>query len=258
MKRVQEKVAVVTGAARGLGLAMVTRLAEQGAHVLFTDIDSKEGLAQEERLHAAGLSVAFEVQDVTDPARWPPLLEAARARWGRLDVVVNNAGVAYISDIEATTLAQWRTTLAVNLDGVFLGTQAAIAAMKGQGGGSIINIASIEALVGEALIPAYNASKAAARLLTKSAAIHCARKGYDIRINNVCPGFVDTQLVSGAMATLPSDEAQAFASRVLSRIPQGRFGEPLDIAQAVLFLASDESRYMTGSDLVVDGGYTAG
>jgi len=257
MKRMQDKVAVITGGARGLGLAAVERLCEEGARVLFTDVLEAEGLAQLERLKGIGHQVAFEPQDVTDPERWGAVLDAAIARWGRLDVLVNNAGVAIVSDIESLTFAQWRKTLSVNLDGVFLGTQAAVARMKA-GGGSIVNMASIEGLVGEPLVPAYNASKGAVRVFTRSVAIHCARHGYGIRVNNVCPGFADTQMVSGELARMPPAEAQAFAGRVLQRTPMGRFATPGEIAHAVLFLASDESSYMTGTDFIVDGGYTAG
>lgn len=257
MKRMTDKVAVITGGARGLGLAAVERLCEEGARVLFTDVLEAEGQVQLERLKGLGYAVAFEVQDVTEPERWGVVLDAAVARWGRLDVLVNNAGVAIISDIESLTLAQWRKTLSVNLDGVFLGTQAAVARMKAKGG-SIVNIASIEGIVGEPLIPAYNASKGAVRVFTKSVAIHCARQGYGIRVNNVCPGFADTQMVSGELARMAPADAQAFAGRVLQRIPMARFATAAEIANAVLFLASDESSYMTGADFIVDGGYTAG
>lgn len=256
MKRVQDKVAVITGGARGLGLASVERLCEEGARVLFTDLDVAEGDLQCARLGGLGYTVAFEMQDVTRQEQWGPVLDSAIARWGRLDVLVNNAGIGVIGDIENCSLADWRKTLSVNLDGVFMGTQAAIARMK-TSGGSIINMASIEGIIGEPLVTAYNASKGGVRLLTKSAATHCARKGYGIRINNVCPGFVATQMVAGAAAQMQPQDAQAWAQTLIARIPQGRFASPPEIAQAVLFLASDESSYMTGSDLVIDGGHTA-
>ena len=253
MARVQGKVCLVTGAARGLGLAAAELLVAQGARVMLTDLDRAVGEAEARRL---GADAAFMVQDVTQAKQWHDVLDAIHARWGRLDVLVNNAGVADIADVENVSLKTWTRTLDINLSGVFLGTQAAIARMK-EHGGSIINIASIEGLVGDALIPAYNASKGGVRIFSRSAAIHCARSGYNIRINNVCPGFAETQMVSGALATMKPEAAQDFAARTLARIPMGRFGKPSEIAAAVLFLASDESSYVTGSDLVVDGGMTA-
>lgn len=252
-KRVEGKVCVVTGGARGLGLAAVEALLAEGAKVLLTDLDQAEGQKQAERL---GADAEFVAQDVTDEASWDKVLDQAISRWGKLDVVVNNAGIALIADVEKSDLEGWKRTLDVNLTGVYLGTQAAIARMK-DSQGSIVNIASIEGICGEPEIPAYNATKGGVRIFSRSAAIHCARSGYKIRINNVCPGFADTQLVSGALATMAPSDAEAFAARQLSRIPMGRFAQPSEIASAILFLASDESSYMTGSDLVVDGGLTA-
>lgn len=225
--------------------------------MLITDLNGEEGREQQARLTGLGYSVAFEEQDVIQPEGWPRVLDAVIARWGRLDVLVNNAGIAIISDVEALSFENWRKTLAVNLDAVFLGTQAAIARMKKTGGGSIINLASIEGLIGDPLVPAYNASKGGVRLFTKSVAIHCARKGYGIRVNCVCPGFAETQMVAGEIGKLSPDDANAFVGRLMQSIAQGRFAKPIEIAHAVLFLASDESSYMTGSDFVVDGGYTA-
>ena len=253
MGRVEGKVCVVTGGARGLGLAAAEALLAQGAKVLITDIDSAEGEMQAKRL---GANVQFRKQDVTNVAQWNETLDAATKKWGALDVLVNNAGVADIADVETVPPEIWKRTLDINLTGVFLGTQAAIVRMKGRGG-SIVNIASIEGLIGEALVPAYNASKGGVRIFSKSAAIHCARGGYNIRINNVCPGFAETQMVAGALAGMKPEAAQEFAGRTLARIPMGRFAKPSEIAAAVVFLASDESSYVTGSDLVVDGGMTA-
>lgn len=251
--RVEGKVCVVTGGARGLGLAAVEALLAEGAKVLLTDIDQAEGEAQAARL---GVNAMFRVQDATQPKAWDETLDAVIAKWGRLDVLVNNAGIALMQDVEHASLQGWQRTLDINLTAVFLGTQAAIGRMKATQG-SIVNIASIEGLVGEPEIPAYNATKGGVRIFSKSAAIHCARSGYRIRINNVCPGFASTQMVSGALATMKPEDAQAFAARTLARIPMGRFAEPSEIAAVVLFLASDESSYVTGSDLVVDGGLTA-
>ncbi|MGH8504652.1 MAG: glucose 1-dehydrogenase [Stenotrophobium sp.] len=253
MGRVKGKFCVVTGGARGLGLAAAETLLAEGAKVMITDVDRAAGEAEAKRL---GANAMFMAQDVTDAQRWQAVLDAVVAQWGRLDVLVNNAGIANIVDIENISADIWRRTLDINLSGVFLGTQAGIARMKAHGG-SIVNMASIEGMVGDALIPAYNASKGGVRIFSRSAAIHCARSGYNIRINNVCPGFAETQMVSGALATMKPEAAQDFAAKTLGRIPMGRFGKPAEIAAAVLFLASDESSYVTGSDLVVDGGMTA-
>jgi 3alpha(or 20beta)-hydroxysteroid dehydrogenase len=255
--RMQGKVCVVTGAARGLGLAAAERLLQEGASVLLTDFDVAQLEIECKRLAALGHAVDFRNQDVTREDQWSFALDAAIKKWGRLDVLVNNAGVALVGNIETLSMDAWRKTLAANLDSVFIGIQQAVARMKATGGGSIVNVASIEGLIGEPLIPAYNASKGAVRILTKSAAIHCARSGYKIRVNSVCPGFAETQMVAGALATMAPEQAAAFAASTLSRIPLGRFAQPVEIAHAVLFLASDESSYMTGADLVVDGGFTA-
>ena len=255
--RMQDKVCVVTGGARGLGLAAAERLLAEGARVLLTDIDASAGRAQQARLEAQGLPVRFVQHDVTDAAQWRTALDAATDPWGRIDVLVNNAGIGAFESIDTASFESWRRTLSVNLDGVFLGIQQVLPRMKASKGGSIVNIASIEGIVGEALLPAYNASKAAVRLLSKSTAIHCARSGYGVRVNSVCPGFVGTELVSNALAQLSEADAQALAAVTIGRIPMGRFGEPAEIANVVLFLASDESSYVTGADLVVDGGLTA-
>lgn len=251
--RVKDKVCVISGGARGLGLAAAEALLAEGAKVLITDIDASIGAEQAARL---GVNAMFLKHDVTDPAQWNAALDAAIAKWGRLDVVVNNAGIADLVDIENITSKVWQRTLDINLTGVMLGTQAAISRMKGKGG-SIVNIASIEGMLGEPALPAYNAAKGGVRIFSRSAAIHCARSGYNIRVNNVCPGFAETQMVSGALATLSPTDAQLFAEKTLARIPMGRFAKPSEIAAVVLFLASDEASYVTGSDLVVDGGMTA-
>lgn len=256
MSNVDGKVCVITGGARGLGLAAAERLLAGGARVLITDLDVAEGQAVVKRLDPNGKHLAFCRHDVTQPSDWDGVLDLAEQHFGPVQVLVNNAGIALLGTIESLSFEDWRRTQAVNLDAVFLGTQKGVARMK-QGGGSIINIASIEGLIGEPLIVAYNASKAGVRLLSKSAAIHCARAGYPVRINSVCPGFAETQMVSGAMGTLPPDEAQRFVERTLARIPLGRFAQAAEIAAAIVFLASDASSYMTGSDLVIDGGFTA-
>lgn len=252
MNRLQGKTALITGAGSGLGLATAQSFAREGARVVLTDIDRSRVEAEAERLSAAGHAVTALAHDVTLEADWDRVIAAA----GTLDVLVNNAGIARLGSIEQAGLKEWRSVLEINLDGVFLGTQKAILAMKGRGG-SIINVSSIEGIIGEPNLAAYNASKGGVRLLTKSAALHCAANGYDIRVNSLHPGYIATPMVSGALATMPADVAQALQADIVSRIPLGRLALADEIAPALVFMASDESRYMTGSELVIDGGYTA-
>jgi len=254
--RLKDKIVLVTGAASGIGLASVEACAREGAVVIISDVNSKEGEAQAQRLVVDGLAVEFVQQDVASEADWRRVVDEILRRHGRLDVLVNNAGIVVIAPIEQETLEGWRRTQAVNMEGVFLGSREAVRAMK-DGGGSIVNISSIEGIVGGPMVPAYNAAKGGVRLLTKSVALHCAQQGYRIRVNSVHPGYVGTPLVTNALGALPPDQAAALHQDLLGRIPMGRLGEPREIANVVLFLASDESSYMTGSELVVDGGYTA-
>lgn len=256
MNRLSNCVCLVTGAAAGIGLATAERLLQEGALVLLTDLDADAGQTQVERLRGEGLNAHFLQQDAACEEAWQRTMGHVREQWNLLDVLVKNAGIAILADVENLTLAQWRKSNAVNLDGVFLGTQQAIAMMKGRGG-SIINIASIEGFIGEPMVPSYNAGKGGVRMFTKAAAAHCARKGYNIRINNVCPGYVATPMISGGMLGLPAEQVQAFQSYLGDRIPMGRLAEPAEIAGAVAFLASADASYVTGSDLVVDGGYLA-
>lgn len=257
MPRMQDKTCLVTGAASGIGLATATRLAQAGAHVWLTDLNTTQGEAAAAELARSGLSARFLRHDVTSRDDWETVLATVHAAGAPLDVLVNNAGIVVPGSIESTDWVSWRKTLDVNLDGVFHGTQLGVRDMKARGG-SIVNMASIEGLLGEPMALAYNASKGAVRLLSKSAAVHCARNGINVRINSVCPGFVETPLVLDAVGSMPPEVAQAMLTKVLTRTPMGRMAQPVDVANAVLYLASEESSYITGSDLVVDGGYTAG
>ena len=251
--RVKDKVALVTGGGTGIGEATCVRLSQEGAVVVVTDIDEASAARVAGAIGGGAWSAR---QDVTDEDRWRELVDEIMERHGRLDILVNNAGIALIGTAEDGTLDDWRRTQNVNLDAVFLGTREAIRAMK-SGSGSIINISSIEGIIGEQKAAAYNASKGGVRIFTKSAALHCATEGYDIRVNSVHPGFIGTAMVSDAVATMTDEEGEAFQERILASIPMGRMGEPGDIANGVLFLASDESGYMTGSELVIDGGFIA-
>ena len=254
--RVAGKIVLITGGASGIGLASAEACAREGAIVIITDLNVKEGEAQAKRLVSEGLKVEFLEQDVTSEADWRRVVDEVVGRHGRLDVLVNNAGIAVIAPLEQETLDGWRKIQAVNMEGVFLGCREAVRVMKDRGG-SIINISSIEGLIGEPLLPAYNASKGGVRLFTKSVALYCAQQCYGIRANSVHPGLIGTPLVANFFANMPPEKAAALQQDVMSRIPLRRAGEPRDIGNGVLFLASDESSYMTGSELVIDGGYTA-
>jgi NAD(P)-dependent dehydrogenase (short-subunit alcohol dehydrogenase family) len=256
MKRLQDKVALITGAGSGLGLAAAELFAREGARVVLSDIDAERVGQEANRLSSADLQVSAVSHDVTKEQDWDRVIGEILGTAGRLDVLVNNAGIGRLGNVEEASLKDWRALLEINLDGVFLGTQKAIRAMKTRGG-SIINVSSIEGIVGEPNLAAYNASKGGVRLLSKSAALHCAANGYGIRVNSLHPGYIVTPMVTGALAALPPDVAVALQTDIVSRIPLGRLAEPAEIAPAMLFLASDESRYMTGSELVIDGGYTA-
>jgi NAD(P)-dependent dehydrogenase (short-subunit alcohol dehydrogenase family) len=252
MGRVQDKVALVTGGASGIGLATATLLVREGAKVVIGDID-RDGAARA----AATLGAAVFVQalDVTREDDWIAATDAIVRDHGRLDVAVNNAGVALLKDVETTTLEEWRSLMAVNLDGVFLGCKHAVRVMKDRGGGAIVNLSSIAGLIGHVSLAAYCASKGGVRLLTKSVALHCARQGYNIRCNSVHPSFADTPMLDGMFAIARDPEKMRASATAAA--PLGRLVTADEIAHTILFLASDESSFTTGAELVVDGGMTA-
>ena len=254
MDRVKGKVALVTGAALGLGRACALLLAREGAKVVATDLKEDEGAALVQEIKDSGGEATFIRHDVASSDVWKNAIETATRKYGGLDIVVNNAGVALSASVEDTTLDQWRWLMSINLDGVFLGTQLAIAVLK-EKGGSIINLSSIEGLIGDPNLAAYNASKGAVRLLTKSCALHCAKSGYRIRVNSVHPGYIWTPMVEAFLAAQADPAAAKIAVEAMH--PVGHLGEPKDIAYGVLYLASDESKFVTGAELVIDGGYTA-
>jgi 3(or 17)beta-hydroxysteroid dehydrogenase len=252
MGRVQDKVAMVTGGASGIGFATAKLLLDEGAKVVLADRDqprSKSAVA------ALAQRVSFHVLDVTREDEWIAVTDAVVRKFGRIDILVNNAGVAFLKDIEATTLDEWHDLMAVNLDGPFLGCKHAIRIMKDRGGGSIINMSSVAGLIGYGSLTAYSASKGGVRLLTKAVALHCARKGYNIRCNSVHPSFVETPMLQSIIAGARDPEKMAANCSVAA--PLGRLAQPIEIARTILFLASDESAFTTGAELVVDGGLTA-
>ncbi len=253
MGRVANKVALITGGTAGIGYASAELMCREGAKVVITDLRPKEGEASAQKLRDQGYDVMFVEQDVTDETLWPKVIAAVVKQYGRLDILVNNAGVGEETNLEESDLAHWRFVNAVNMEAVFMGTKNAIKQMKLNGGGSIINISSIEGLVGDQKFAAYNASKGGVRLFTKSAALYCAEKKYNIRVNSLHPGFTQTPMVDNAVNIFSAADAE----RINREIAVGYMAEPIDQAYGILFLASDESRYMTGSELVIDGGFTA-
>ncbi|HEX9129875.1 MAG TPA: glucose 1-dehydrogenase [Gemmatimonadaceae bacterium] len=255
MNRMRGKSAVVTGAALGIGRACALKLADEGAAVAATDVDVDKGSIVVEEIRRRGGDAIFIEHDVADEAEWDQVMRTVVERYKKLDVLVNNAGVALARDVEHTTLEEWRRLMSINLDGVFLGTKHAVQTMKANRSGSIVNLSSIEGLVGDPNLAAYNASKGGVRLLTKSAALYCAKAGYNIRVNSVHPGYIWTPMVENYLKS-QGDVAQG--RKLLDSLhPVGHVGEPDDIAYGVLYLASDEAKFVTGTELVIDGGYTA-
>lgn len=251
MNRVAGKVAIVTGGASGIGRGCALALAAEGASVVVADRDEVGGAAVAAEL---GGDHVFAALDVRDEVGWARVIATTLERFKRVDILVNAAGVAVFKDIEQTTLEDWHFVNSINSDGVFLGCKAAIGAMKTTGG-SIINVSSVAGLIGVADGPAYCASKGAVRLLTKSVALHAARRGYDVRCNSIHPSFINTPMVEQVIAA--SRDPEKARKNFTRAAPLGRMGEVEDVSQVVVFLASDESRFVTGAELAIDGGLTA-
>jgi 3alpha(or 20beta)-hydroxysteroid dehydrogenase len=264
--RLDGKVALVTGGARGIGAACARTLGAAGAAVLVTDILEDVGHATVGDLGRDGIRAAFVVHDVRTEDAWAGAVARAIELFGGLDVLVNNAGVEIMRPITDTSLEEWRRVQSVNVDGVFLGCKHGITVMRPGGaagqGGSIINLSSIAGLIGSPGLAAYCASKGAVRLLTKAAAVECARFGLGVRVNSVHPGLIETPMLQNlfretvALGIAPDEQsgrAAAFAQQPMGDVR----AVPQDIANVILFLASDASRYVTGSEYVADGGFTA-
>lgn len=257
MDRLKGKVALITGGASGLGKQSALRMIEEGARVVITDINAELGEATANEI---GGDILFLDHDVTHEAGWQAVIEVVLTRHGRLDVLLNGAGIGTMGNVEETSFEDWQRVQSVNSDGVFLGCKYGVATIKQTSreegaGGSIVNISSVAGLIGGHNLAAYNASKGAVRLLTKSVALHCARQGYNIRCNSVHPTFIDTPMVQAMYQNAPDpDKMKAKLER---QIPLGHLGEPDDIAWGIVYLASEESKFMTGTEFVVDGGITA-
>lgn len=256
--RVAGKLALVTGAAQGLGAAQARMLAREGARVLCTDINAAGAAAVAEAIDTecgAGTGFACAL-DVTSPEQWDAAIAEAKDKLGGLSILVNNAGVGVRGNIETCTYEEWKRGFAINVDSVFLGCQKALPLMKDNQPGSIVNISSIAGLIASDTMPGYNASKAAVWMLSKSIALYCAKMGWNIRCNSVHPTFIDTPILDGMVAASGKEKAIVM-DKLARQIPLKRVGEPDDIALGVLYLASDESKFMTGAELKLDGGISA-
>lgn len=243
------RIALITGAASGIGLATAHRFAAEGATVLLADRDAK-GLRAALQDLGAGSHEAMQL-DVTDEAAWIETAKRITERQGRLDILVNNAGYGNFKSIADTSLDQWRSILSVNLDGVFLATKYLLPLLTASGHGAIVNMSSIRGIVAAPNTASYCAAKGGVRMFTKATALECAALGNGVRANSIHPGHIATPLSAPVYAD------PKVAERLKADVPLGRIGEAAEVADAILFLASDESRYMTGAELVLDGGTTA-
>jgi len=256
MGDLEGRVALVTGGAQGLGAAAAKALAAEGAKVVVSDVN--DGSAT-----AAAIDGAYVKHDVTSEADWIAAIEFTQGKFGGLDILVNNAGIFWAKPLALETLESFRKMQQVNVEGVFLGLKHAIPAIaerasKWDGGGAIVNLSSVAGIVGAPMTLAYNASKGAVRLMTKAAALECARAGQKVRVNSVHPGIINTPMMTNAAEQMAgASGANDVMERFASFHPMGRLGRDIDIANAVVFLSSDKAAFMTGSELVVDGGMTA-
>ena len=257
--RVAGKIAIVSGAASGIGRSCAIRLAEHGATVMVTDVQDELGHETVDAIRHAGGTAEYVHHDVTHEDAWRKTIAETMATHGALHILVNNAGIAIGGSIVTMELADWQRQQAINLDGVFLGVKHAIPAMRDSGSGSIVNMSSVAGLKGAANLAAYNATKGGVRLFTKGVALECARSGWPVRVNSVHPGIIDTPIWTKLNPTFNPDGSTALDPNAIAAlaVPGGRLGSPFDIADGVLFLASDDSSYITGTELVIDGGLSA-
>ena len=267
MNRLDGKVALISGAARGIGAETARWMAKAGAKLVLGDVLDERGRETAQAIVAAGGGAAYVHLDVTREADWQAALALAAKQFGGLDILVNNAGIFTGLGIEEATLEDWHRLCAINLTGVFLGTKLALPLLRERGkssahGSAIVNLASIAGLVGSQLDPLYSMTKGGVTLFTKSAALEFGRKGYRVRVNSIHPGVIDTDMgeqtfVARARAHLGSNDAGAAKEISRTAHPIGRLGTAEDIAKGIVFLASDDAGFMTGAGLVVDGGLTA-
>ena len=266
MNRLDGKVALLSGAARGIGAETARLMVEAGARVAIGDVLDERGRETAQAIDGSGSAAFYLHLDVTQEEAWTATVAATVARFGKLDILVNNAGLFLGKDIEAASLAEWQRLSSVNLTGVFLGTKHALPALRDSGrdspeGSAIVNLASVAGLVGSQLDPLYSMTKGGVTLFTKSAALEFARKGYRVRVNSIHPGVIQTDMGDQTFAArarnLGTNDVAAARQTALRTHPIGRLGTPTDIAKGIVFLASDDAGFMTGAGLVIDGGLTA-
>ncbi len=256
MGRVQDKKVVITGGAQGLGACFGRMLAAEGARVALTDVNlegaEKTAAAINEEFEGAAVAIKH---DVTSKDDWAHALGTASEFLGGIDTLINNAGIGVAGSIETETYENWRRTQEIDVDSIFIGTQLAMPYLKDNQPGSIINISSVAGLIADGMMLSYNAAKAAVWMMSKSIALHCARSGYDIRCNSVHPVFTRTPIIDPLIAMGGGgDEGE---KRLVQQIPWKRLAEPEDVGYCILYLASDESRYITAAEFKIDGGITA-
>jgi 3(or 17)beta-hydroxysteroid dehydrogenase len=266
MNRLDGKIALISGAARGIGAETARLMVEAGAKVAIGDVLDEAGRATQRALENTGGEAIYTHLDVTSEADWTAAIAVVAQRFGGLDILVNNAGIFLGKSLEEATLAEWHRLCAVNLTGVFLGTKLALPALRERGqrsphGSAVVNLSSVAGLVGSSGDPLYSMTKGGVALFTKSAALEFARKAYRVRVNSIHPGTTDTdmgdQVVAMRARNLGANDLDAARREALARLPLGRLGTVTDIANGIVFLASDDAGFMTGAGLVVDGGITA-
>ena len=266
MRRLEGRVALVSGGLRGIGLAIAERYVAEGAKVVLLDLDAEDSAPAREVLEKLGSTASYVRANVAEEADWQRVSDAVKDRHGKLHILVNNAGTDLTGPVESLSMESWRRIMSINVDGVFLGTKHFVPMMAAcggdfKGGASIINISSIMGLVGYSEVSAYNASKGAVRLFTKGIAIEFATKKMPIRANSIHPGFVMTPLMQAGFQRWVdkgfASDPQVLVDTMAATTPVGRLGDPSEIAGAAFFLASEDSSYVTGAEIVVDGGWTA-
>ena len=258
MGRVENKVALITGGAMGIGRACAERLASEGAIIVITDVIDEVGMSAVDAITRAGGQASYLHHDVTSEDEWIKILQQIRQLHGRLDILVNNAGIAVRASIFEMTMAQFQKQNAVNLDGVFLGLKHGIPFMAEKDGGSVINVSSVAGLMASPGLSAYAMTKGGVRLLSKSVAKECAALGNGVRVNSIHPGIIETAIWNKMDANPEGGENQADVETIAEMaVPGGILGKPVDIANGVLYLASDDSRYVNASELVIDHGLSA-